>query len=132
MFDVEELRDVGVPDVAEEACIRWRAAGEETEVVTWESLVKQFGLADCGASNICEAIIVRRTNSVECIIQDRPDWRGVCVGVNALTDRGWDVTVLAPLAALGTAHEGLRGTAARIQGWWTREAAMRFSPVEMA
>ncbi|MFF9564359.1 hypothetical protein ACF1AJ_13530 [Leifsonia sp. NPDC014704] len=128
--------DVAVPtqiaSVAREACSRWRAVGEETEVIKWADLVGELGLTACGARNIPEAILVRRTNSVECLVEDHADWREVCVGVSALVERGWDVTVLAPIEALGVAHVGLRGTAARIQGWWSREKLVRFSPVELA
>ncbi|ABK02381.1 hypothetical protein Arth_0984 [Arthrobacter sp. FB24] len=114
-------------------CERWKDVGEEADLVSWSSVVAQLGLNDLTHRGIAQAVLVRHALRVECVLTPAPNWDEVYRGVNELLDKGWDVTVLAPLGSLGTAHEALSGLAAVLQGWWVRDdQRLHFSTEEIA
>ncbi|MEN8235235.1 MAG: hypothetical protein ABFR89_09980 [Actinomycetota bacterium] len=48
----------------------------------------------------------------------------------SLTAKGFQPIVLVSLDRLGEAHEGLRGTPARLQGWWSSGDSVAFGAFE--
>ena len=48
----------------------------------------------------------------------------------ALTAMGFSTIVLVSIVRIGEAHEGLRGTPCRLQGWWTIEDSVVFGAFE--
>jgi hypothetical protein len=70
---------------------------------------------------------------IECVVSEETDWALVRNEVTNIINLGWMVTVLTPLSEIGAAHEGLRGSSARLQGWWQRAGHdMKFSRMEIA
>jgi hypothetical protein len=97
-----------------------------------EDFVDEVGIETWNVAAVGEAVVLRHAYAVECIVTTAPNWHLLQENVTALIHRGWMVTVVTPLSSMGHAHEELRGTAARIQGWWTRESDYLFSPQEIA
>lgn len=114
-------------------CERWKDFGEKADVLTWTSVVTHLGLAEPDGAGISEAVVVPHQSRIECVLASQPDWNDVYRGVHELLDRGWGVTVLAPLADLGAAHKTLSGLQTVLQGWWIQEdRRLRFSTEEIA
>lgn len=114
-------------------CERWKAFGEEADVLPWTSAVTHLGLDESQETGISEAVVVPHQYRIECVLASKPNWNEVYRGVHELLDRGWGVTVLAPLSDLGTAHKTLSGLQTVLQGWWMQEdRRLRFSTEEIA
>lgn len=102
-------------------CERWKDVGENAALVRWGDLQLHLGLKKSSTRGILQAVVVWHLQKIECVVAPDPDWQDVQIGVGSLLQNGWTVTVLAPLNSLGSAHAGLGGTAASLQGWWSRE-----------
>lgn len=130
MPTIDAMERIGVSAVGREACKRWRDYGEQVESLSWTSVSHDLGLTAFPANEIREAVVVHRTQTIECVVDASADWRSLQFGIEELTRLGWAVTVLIPLTAMGRAHDGLRGASAHLQGWWIRDTEMRFSSPE--
>ncbi len=120
-----------IDSVASSALSRWMTLGHPATVVPWEEVNQSIDHVECRA--IVEAVVVPSTKVIECVVSESADWELVLTQVRGVIDRGWTVTVLAPLSEMGAAHEGLRGSNARLQGWWLRAGhEMHFSRLEIA
>lgn len=111
---------------------RWRELGSDAHVCHQGVAIGDLGFPQQWPKTAPAAVVVSDANTVECVVDSATDWIGVCTFVSDLQESGWYVTVLTPLAVLGSAHQGLRGTQAKLQGYWTRENEIMFSPVELA
>lgn len=109
-----------IDSVANSALSRWITVGYSATVVPWEEVGAGAGEFKCGGGAIVEAVVVPSTNVIECIVPEKTDWALVFDQVSVAINVGWTVTVLTPLNEMGAAHEGLRGSHARLQGWWQR------------
>lgn len=122
-----------IDSVAQSVVLRWRTLGHPATVVPWEEVDVGGGHFECGDRAIVEAVVVPSTNVIECVVSESADWSLVLAQVRGVIDLGWTVVVLAPLPEMGAAHEGLRGSSARLQGWWLRTGDdMHFSRMEIA
>jgi hypothetical protein len=114
-------------------CERWKDIGENADLVSWCSLVDRLGLDDLADQGISQAVLIPHALRIECVLTPTPNWEEVYRGVHTLLNKGWGVTVLAPLASLGTAHATLSGLTATLQGWWVRnDRELHFSTEEIA
>lgn len=119
--------------LSESVCDRWQLVGEIPSVIGWQQLREEMGVDGCSVTGIATAIFVQEANTVECVVNQDTDWLEVQVGVLNLIARGWEVTVLAPLSALGSAHTKLSGSTANLQGWWGAEGGgVHFANHELA
>lgn len=122
-----------INSVASSALSRWMTVGHSATVVSWDEMSESVGPFECGSGAIVEAVVVPSTNVIECVVSEGTDWALVLSQVNEVINLGWTVTVLAPLNEMGAAHEGLRGSSARLQGWWQRAGhEMNFGRMEIA
>ncbi|WP_312099862.1 hypothetical protein [Corynebacterium dentalis] len=125
--------DLRLPDIGLAVCERWKDIGSSADLLSWASLAGRLGFDEIVCQGIEQAVIIPRAVRIECVVTGKPDWENVYRSVHRLLDEGWGVTVLAPLASLGTAHESLSGLAATLQGWWIRnDHELRFSTEEIA
>jgi hypothetical protein len=116
-------------DVAAAAQEHWRVAGEIAEVVEWERVADTLGLAQGAA--IGAAVFIPKILQIECVLDAGPELANAWSDLSALVTRGWQVQALMPLAALGAAHEALRGLDILLQGWWTaQDGELRFTSPE--
>jgi len=106
--------------VAKVVCDRWQKVGQSAELLSWVDLRSHLGLESSSTRGIIQTVVVWHLHRIECIVAANPDWQEVQAGVGRLTEVGWRVTILAPLANLGSAHNDLVGSTACVQGWWTR------------
>lgn len=58
---------------------------------------------------------------IECLVDDSVDYESLWKSLRGLTSAEWTACVLTSLPAMATAHEELRGTPVRLQGWWRDE-----------
>lgn len=122
-----------VDSVANSALARWKSVGHFAAVVPWAEVREKAGIFDCCGEAIVEAVVVPSTKVIECIVQENPDWALVLNQIYEVSNLGWTITVLAPLSEMGAAHEGLRGSGARLQGWWQRAGhEVSFGRMEIA
>jgi hypothetical protein len=120
-------------DIGLAVCERWKDIGEEADLISWTSLAGRLGFDGIADKGIDQAVLIPHALRVECVLTSTPDWEDVYRSVHKLLDEGWGVTVLAPLASLGSAHESLSGLAATLQGWWMRnDHELHFSTEEIA
>jgi hypothetical protein len=122
-----------IDSVANSALSRWRTVGHSATVLSWEEMSESVCSLTCVSGAIVEAVVVPSTRVIECVVAEETDWALVRSQVTEVINLGWMVTVLAPLNEMGAAHEGLRGSNARLQGWWQRAGhEMNFSRMELA
>ncbi len=107
--------------VAEAAETRWRASGADVAVFPLVELCSRAGLVDVQPGRQ-QAIVIQGHRSLELITDDAEQCRHLGPILRSLSDLGWQVSVLAPLAQMGLGHEFLRGASATLQGWWKNEA----------
>lgn len=122
-----------IDSVASSALSHWMTLGHSATVVPWDEVDGGNGRYECSDKAIVEAVVVPSTKVIECVVSESADWALVLTQVRGVIDLGWSVIVLAPLSEMGAAHEGLRGSSARLQGWWRRAGDdMHFSRIEIA
>ena len=134
-YDLKMTRTLmsAIDSVANSAVSRWRTVGYSATVLSWNEMSESVGLFRSGSGSIVEAVVVPSTKVIECVVSEETDWALVLSQVTEVINLGWTVTVLAPLNEMGAAHEGLRGSNARLQGWWQRAGhEMNFSRTELA
>jgi hypothetical protein len=125
--------DLHPTDIGLAVCERWKDVGANADLISGTSLAGRLGFDEIAGQGIDQAVIIPRALRIECVVTGTPDWEDVYRSVHRLLDEGWGVTVLAPLASLGTAHESLSGLAATLQGWWIRNNhELHFSTEEIA
>jgi hypothetical protein len=125
--------DLRPTDIGLAVCERWKDVGASADLCSWPSLAGRLGFDGFVGQGIEQAIIIPRALRIECVVTAKPDWEDVYRSVHRLLGEGWGVTVVAPLASLGTAHESLSGLAATLQGWWIRnDHELHFSTEEIA
>ena len=76
------------------------------------------------------AVVGGADRTVEIVLDSDVDAGALASAAWALTAKGFSTVVLVSLDRLGEAHEGLRGTPCRLQGWWTFEDAVVFGAFE--
>jgi len=76
------------------------------------------------------AVVGGADRTVEIVLDSDVDAGALASAAWALTAKGFSTVVLVSLDRLGEAHEGLRGTPCRLQGWWTTEDAVVFGAFE--
>ncbi|WP_143757224.1 hypothetical protein [Clavibacter michiganensis] len=119
--------------VAQSALSRWKSVGHSATVMSWGEMSESVGPLACDNGAIIEAVVVPFPKVIEVVIAQEADWGLVLDEVTEVINLGWMVTVLAPLNEMGAAHEGLRGSSARLQGWWLRAGRdMNFGRMEIA
>jgi hypothetical protein len=119
--------------VAQSALSRWTNVGHSATVVSWGEMSESTGPLVHDSGSIVEAVVVPSSMIIECVVSEETDWALVRNEVTNIINLGWMVTVLTPLSEIGAAHEGLRGSSARLQGWWQRAGHdMKFSRMEIA
>lgn len=76
------------------------------------------------------AIVGSNDHTVEIILDAGIDPAAVAPAVWVLSDKGYQPVVLVSLDRLGQAHDGLRGTPCRLQGWWVSNGIVVFGAPE--
>ena len=76
------------------------------------------------------AVVGGADRTVEIVLDSDVDAGALASATWALTAKGFSSVVLVSLDRLGEAHEGLRGTPCRLQGWWSIEEAVVFGAFE--
>ncbi|GBE24423.1 MAG TPA: hypothetical protein ENG98_04270 [Actinobacteria bacterium] len=71
---------------------------------------------DAAAGLLCAVAGERR--AVEIVLDDTVSADHLTAPIWSLDQRGWNVTVLVPLAQMGDAHTSLRGVPCTLQPWW--------------
>ena len=64
------------------------------------------------------AVVAADCGIVECLLEDGVNPALMAPGIERLAATGWEVTLVAPAARMGEAHQGLRGRPTRLQAWW--------------
>jgi hypothetical protein len=82
--------------------------------------VVETPLADlCEVSGIPGTVVVAADLGVaECVLTLDDDPVDLASGLERLAAVGWEVTLLAPAARMGEAHQALRGRPLFLQAWW--------------
>lgn len=75
------------------------------------------GTTDDAAGGLLCAVAGER-RAVEIVLDDTVDAGCLMSPIWSLDQRGWNVTVLVPLAQMGEAHSSLRGVPCMLQPWW--------------
>jgi hypothetical protein len=112
-----------------EAAANWAALTYEVGGV--EASVKP--LADSELDLACAgwAVVIPDLNRIECVLDAGTDLRLATDRLGDLSEAGWSVWALVPLAQLNQAHDVFRSTAEYVQGWWEREDHFTFSSPEI-
>lgn len=111
---------------------RWVASGANASLLDWQDVLAGFDLTECNSA-FCEAVLVRDSLAIDCVLDANPDWASASAAVSLLIEKGWAVTVVAPLPTLGLAHQCLRESSAMLQGWWLRnDSQVSFTSQEVA
>ena len=76
------------------------------------------------------AVVGGADRIVEIVLDSDVDAGALASATWALATKGFSTVVLVSLDRLGQAHEGLRGTPCRLQGWWTFEGEVVFGAFE--
>ena len=76
------------------------------------------------------AVVGSADRAVEVVLDSDVDAASIASAAWALNAKGFTTTVLVSLDRLGEAHDGLRGTPCRLQGWWTVEGSVVFGAFE--
>jgi hypothetical protein len=115
--------------VAAAAQESWRVLGETSQVVDWTVIASALKIEP--GEVIKAAVVLPQLMRIECVLDDRPDMRRAGEQLSALLLRGWTVSALLPLPAMGSAHQALRGLGIHLQGWWTSDDdRLRFTSPE--
>jgi hypothetical protein len=65
--------------------------------------------------------VIPELRRIECLVGDSVDYGSLWKSLRSLTSAEWTACVLTSLGRMATAHEELRGTPVRLQGWWRGE-----------
>jgi hypothetical protein len=84
--------------------------------------------SDLGA---LRAVVGSAERTVEIVLDADVDAGAVAPATWVLAGKGYAIVVLVGLDRLGEAHEGLRGTPCRLQGWWMSGDGVAFGSFEM-
>ena len=76
------------------------------------------------------AVVGSADRTVEIALDSDVDAGALASAAWALTAKGFSTVVLVSIDRIGEAHEGLRGTPCRLQGWWATEDAVVFGAFE--
>ena len=76
------------------------------------------------------AVVGGGDRTVEIVLDSDVDAGALASATWALTAKGFSTIVLVSIDRIGEAHEGLRGTPCRLQGWWTIEDSVVFGAFE--
>ena len=76
------------------------------------------------------AIVGSNDHTVEIILDAGIDPSTVAPAVWSLSRKGYQPVILVSLDQLGYAHDGLRGTPCKLQGWWISNEAVVFGASE--
>jgi hypothetical protein len=118
--------EAGVAAAAQE---NWRGLGQASQIVDWIVVASALGIEP--GDTIKAAIVLPQLGRIECVLDDQVDMRRASDQLSALLRRGWSVSALLPVHALGTAHQALRGLSIQLQGWWAPEdKRLRFTSPE--
>jgi hypothetical protein len=79
---------------------------------------------------VLRAVVGSNDRTAEIILDAEVDAAAVAPAVWSLSHQGYAPVVLVSLDRLGAAHEGLRGTPCRLQGWWTSNEVVVFGAAE--
>lgn len=124
--------DDGTDFAAGAARALWESAGEATELVRWSGVASQLG-RPTSTESITWAVVVPRLGRIECVMDPSKNLGEARSGLDNLLERGWAVSVLMPVRAMGAAHEAFRGLDIHLQGWWSGDGAKcRFTSPEVA
>ena len=109
------------------AALSYEIAGENASVEPFfvnENLVETSG---------CQGwlVVVPGEGRVECVIDEDSDLRDAIPRIDEISESGWAVWALLPLARLSFAHEVLESHVERIQGWWDRGETFTFTSPEI-
>lgn len=112
-----------------------RVAGATLDVyVRRHDLATQMPLAELlnvpSSLGALRAVVGAAERTVEIVLDAEVDAAAAAPAVWSLFAKGFQPIVLISLDRLGEAHEGLRGTPCRLQGWWLREEAVVFGAFE--
>ena len=85
------------------------------------------------AGGLCDgwAVIPRGLNRIECVLDANSDLAAASDRIRELSEAGWDVWALVPLARLAGAHDAFRSEADYVQGWWERDQQFAFTTPEI-
>jgi len=83
------------------------------------------------AAGVLRSVVVPGTRTVEVPVDEGVDPAVLGPVAWDLQERGWQLTVLAPLVRLGETHAALRGTPCTLQGWWQDGAGLEFGGREI-
>lgn len=83
--------------------------------------------SDLGA---LRAVVGAADHTVEIVLDADVAAGSLAPAAWSLAAKGFQPIVLVSLERLGEAHEGLRGTPVRLQGWWTNGDSVAFGAFE--
>ena len=90
----------------------------QLEVAVTAPLIEMVdGTTDDAPGGLLCAVAGER-RAVEIVLDDTVDAGCLMSPIWSLDQRGWNVTVLVPLAQMGEAHSSLRGVPCMLQPWW--------------
>ena len=114
-------------EAAKWAALSYEIAGEHASVEPF--LVSE----NSDDNSICQGwlVVVPGEGRVECVIDEEWDLRDAVARIDEISESGWEVWALLPLARLSMAHEVLETHVDRIQGWWDRGETFTFTSPEI-
>jgi hypothetical protein len=124
---VEVMSSCNCHDAAKWAALSYEIAGES-------STIQPFMPEEDGENaTACHGwlVVVPRAGRVECVIDGDFDLRDAVKRIDEISDSGWSVWALLPLARMTLAHEVFEAHVERIQGWWDRGDSITFTSPEI-
>jgi hypothetical protein len=139
MVAISELNLPEEDRAALDASLRaWRAAGIDAALTTWGDVLPAAGATvpdpyGLGAlaplpTGVEAVTVIPELRRVECLVDSSVDYDALRRSLASLTGAEWTACVLTALGRMARAHEELRGTPVRLQGWWRDEdSAVHFT-----